>query len=83
MLRPYAKSERKKHCQELLKQIKVENGVYLPSSPTAIVLDIDYSSGIPMQSAAKAPFLARFKVMDCGFEEVERINSNNGTYLLF
>eukprot|EP00794_Sanderia_malayensis_P007730 gene7730-8569_t len=76
-IRPYPKSERKHYCQELLKDIKVDSGVYLPSNPQAVVLDIDYTSGIPMQSAAKAPFLARFKVIECGFEELEELNRRN------
>ena len=78
MPRPYPKSERKMHCQKLLKEIKVERGVYLPSNPKSMVLDIDYNSGIPMQSAAKAPFLARFVVKDCGFKELEEFNAKQG-----
>ena len=52
-------------------------GVYLPSNPDSVVVGIDYKSGNPMQSAAKAPFLARFRVVKCGTEEVEEMNSRS------
>ncbi|XP_065584620.1 putative phosphatidylinositol 4-kinase alpha-like protein P2 [Artemia franciscana] len=58
--------ERKTACNDLLKEIKVPNGCYLPCSPEAHVLDIDNTSGKPLQSAAKAPFLANFKVVRSG-----------------
>ncbi|MEQ2172578.1 hypothetical protein GOODEAATRI_022566 [Goodea atripinnis] len=49
--RPIPKGEeRKKACLEALAKIKVQCGCYLPSNPEAIVLDIDYKSGLQCHS---------------------------------
>lgn len=47
------KWEKKRKIDEELAKIRVERGVYLPSSPESIVEDIDYESGRPLQSHAK------------------------------
>lgn len=65
LLKPYIKrpkNEKKQKIDEELKLIKVDPGVYLPSNPESIVVDIDYKSGRPLQSHAKAPFMATFRI---------------------
>ena len=44
---------KKKKIDEELAKIEVDPGVYLPSNPESCVIDIDYSSGRPLQSFAK------------------------------
>ncbi len=70
--------ERKDALLRALRKIKVQLGCYLPSNADALVLDIDPEKGIPLQSAAKAPSLARFKVAKCGINELETLAMNIG-----
>ncbi|OMJ21692.1 Phosphatidylinositol 4-kinase stt4 [Smittium culicis] len=65
-LKPYvkkSKAEKKKKIDEEMRKIKVEMGVYLPSNTNAKVVGIDYDSGRPLQSHAKAPFMATFYIV--------------------
>ncbi|KAE8147640.1 hypothetical protein BDV25DRAFT_159875 [Aspergillus avenaceus] len=64
-LRPYikkSKPEKKEKIEEELRKIKVEVGVYLPSNPDGVVVGIDRKSGKPLQSHAKAPYMATFRI---------------------
>ncbi|KAK7467455.1 Phosphatidylinositol 4-kinase stt4 [Stygiomarasmius scandens] len=64
-LKPFikkTKAEKKAKIDEEMAKINVDPGVYLPSNPDGVVVDIDKKSGRPLQSHAKAPFMATFKV---------------------
>ncbi|KAF9207720.1 phosphatidylinositol-4- kinase [Haplosporangium sp. Z 27] len=56
------KPEKKKKIDEEMAKIVVDVGVYLPSNPEGVVVGIDKKSGRPLQSHAKTPFMATFKV---------------------
>eukprot|EP00127_Corallochytrium_limacisporum_P001034 Clim_evm33s34 gene=Clim_evmTU33s34 len=73
VLKPYPKAERRTVCKKELSKVKLVPGSYLPSNPEGIVVGIDYNSGIPMQSAAKAPFLATFFVVPASVAELETL----------
>jgi len=64
-LRPFikkSKPEKKQKIEEELRKITVEVGVYLPSNPDGTVIGIDRKSGKPLQSHAKAPYMATFRI---------------------
>ena len=64
-LKPFikkSKPEKKAKIDEEMAKIKVDPGVYLPSNPDSVVVDLDRRSGRPLQSHAKAPFMATFRV---------------------
>ena len=78
-LKPFikkSKPEKKQKIEEELRKIKVEVGVYLPSNPDGVVVGIDRKSGKPLQSHAKAPFMATFRIRksrDQGNENVSHM----------
>lgn len=64
-LKPYirkSKAEKKKKIDEEMQLVQVNSGVYLPTNPESLVVDVDKNSGKPLQSHAKAPFMATFKI---------------------
>lgn len=64
-LKPYikkTKAEKKVKIDEEMAKIPVEEGVYLPSNPDGVLIDINRKSGKPLQSHAKAPFMATFRI---------------------
>nr|OQO18517.1 Phosphatidylinositol 4-kinase stt4 [Rachicladosporium sp. CCFEE 5018] len=56
------KAEKKAKIEEELRKIEVQVGVYLPSNPDGVVIGIDRKSGKPLQSHAKAPYMATFRI---------------------
>ncbi|KAH8676772.1 phosphatidylinositol 3 [Tricladium varicosporioides] len=84
-LKPYIKRpkpEKKQKIEEELRKIKVEVGVYLPSNPDGVVIGIDRKSGKPLQSHAKAPYMATFRIkknkgdMEGTDDMLEEVNKN-------
>ena len=84
-LRPFikkSKPEKKQKIEEELRKIKLEVGVYLPSNPDGVVIGIDRKSGKPLQSHAKAPYMATFRIkknkgdMETTDDMLENTNQN-------
>lgn len=88
-LRPFIKRpkpEKKAKIEEELRQIQVEVGVYLPSNPDGVVVGIDRKSGKPLQSHAKAPYMATFRIrkerqddMESTEDQLARVNGSGAT----
>lgn len=77
-LKPFIKRpkpEKKQKIEEELRKIKVDVGVYLPSNPDGVVIGIDRKSGKPLQSHAKAPYMATFRIK----KNVDKPESMEGT----
>ena len=66
-----SKPEKKQKIEEELRKIKVEPGVYLPCNPEGVVIGIDRKSGKPLQSHAKAPYMATFRIRKESIETSE------------
>ncbi|KAF2749622.1 phosphatidylinositol 4-kinase-like protein STT4 [Sporormia fimetaria CBS 119925] len=90
-LKPYIqkpKPEKKQKIEEELRKIEVAVGVYLPSNPEGVVVGIDRKSGKPLQSHAKAPYMATFRIrkskQDANIAELdedeEEATSKQNTY---
>lgn len=47
----------------MLLPVPIPPGVYMPTAPLRKVVGIEYDSAAPMQSAAKCPFLLKFKTI--------------------
>ncbi|TVY20394.1 Phosphatidylinositol 4-kinase STT4 [Lachnellula arida] len=78
------KEEKKQKIEEELRKIKVEVGVYLPSNPDGVVIGIDRKSGKPLQSHAKAPYMATFRIQKSkgdmeGTDELLEETNKNGS----
>ncbi|WZH39701.1 Phosphatidylinositol 4-kinase [Fusarium acuminatum] len=81
-LKPYiklSKPEKTQKIEEELRKIKVEVGVYLPSNPDGVVIGIDRKSGKALQSHAKAPYMATFRIQKNkgGVSEVDEMMEEN------
>ena len=75
-------AQKKERIQEELAKIEVPKSVYLPTNPFFQVLKLKSDSGIPMQSAAKCPFLLtficrRYVGPDIDFEQRKQMKKEN------
>ena len=78
---PTAGDMRLRRCTKLIEGIDMQKyqGCYLPVKPEAVVVDIDRNSVRPMQSAAKAPYMAKFFIQERSCDEVERLGMESSS----
>jgi hypothetical protein len=57
------KSQHNKIIQRCLESIQLSDGLYLPTCPNRQLVGVEVESGIPMQSAAKCPYLLVFQTV--------------------
>jgi phosphatidylinositol 4-kinase len=70
------KEEKKQKIEEELRKIQVDVGVYLPSNPDGVVVGIDRKSGKPLQSHAKTPFMATFRIRKSSTTDTESFDGD-------
>ncbi|KAL6945455.1 hypothetical protein ACO0QE_002908 [Hanseniaspora vineae] len=79
-LKPFikkSKMEKKLKIDQEMALIEIKPRVYLPSHPDGTVVDIDRLSGKPLQSHAKAPFMATFLIR--GVASTEKSTTETST----
>ncbi|RPA90029.1 kinase-like protein [Choiromyces venosus 120613-1] len=62
--------EKNQKIAEELAKINVDVGVYLPSNPDGIVIDVERKSCKSLQSHVKAPFMATFRISKKGITSI-------------
>ncbi|KAH0794858.1 phosphatidylinositol 4-kinase [Histomonas meleagridis] len=58
---------------DMLNEMEIPDGIYIPSNPNYKILSIDAEHSVPLKSHARVPILVRFKVYDENDEEKKPI----------